>query len=93
VPFRLMFNNGKDLESQGIPVVEASIDSNLKPEAEWKLGQAVQALRKEGVLVLSGGLPIHNLRDFKAFSPDTAGEIHKSFHQATIDAITVEDVS
>ncbi|KAF5373130.1 hypothetical protein D9758_001697 [Tetrapyrgos nigripes] len=86
VPFRVMF--GEELDT---PVIAASIDSRLTPESNWKLGEAVRALRKEGVLVLSGGLPIHNLRDFQAFHPDTAKPTHHAFHQATLDALAKPD--
>lgn len=88
VPFRLMFG-----EEFGIPIVEVSIDSSMTPEANWKLGQVVKSLREENVLVLAGGLPIHNLRDFSSFAPDTAQPIHHSFHKAILDALQVNNVS
>jgi len=86
VPFRVMF--GEDFD---IPVVQVSIDSDMTPESNWKLGQIVKSLREENVLVLSGGLTIHNLRDFSSFDPKTAKPIHHSFHKALIDALQVPD--
>ena len=49
--------------------------------------------RKEGYLILSGGLTIHNLRDFSCFSEETAGPIYKTFDTAILTAANVEDVS
>ncbi|KAJ3741883.1 Extradiol aromatic ring-opening dioxygenase [Lentinula detonsa] len=86
VPFRLMFG-----EELALPVVQVSIDSSLSPEANWKLGKVVEVLREENVLVLAGGLPIHNLRDFSSFIPDTAQPIHHSFHKAILDALQVSN--
>ncbi|KAK7440216.1 hypothetical protein VKT23_017158 [Stygiomarasmius scandens] len=88
VPFRLMF--GEELD---IPVIQVSIDSKLTPESNWKLGQVVNSLRREQILVLSGGLPIHNLRDFASFHPSSAKPIHHSFHQAILDALMKSDPS
>ncbi|THV07863.1 Extradiol aromatic ring-opening dioxygenase [Dendrothele bispora CBS 962.96] len=86
VPFQIMF--GEELD---IPVIQVSIDSKLTPESNWKLGQIVASLRKEQILVLSGGLPIHNLRDFSSFHPQSAKPLHHSFHQAILDALMKPD--
>ncbi|KAJ3802404.1 Extradiol aromatic ring-opening dioxygenase [Lentinula aff. detonsa] len=86
VPFRLMFG-----EELALPVVQVSIDSSMSPEANWKLGKVVKVLREENVLVLAGGLPIHNLRDFSSFTPDTAQPVHHSFHKAILDALQVSN--
>ncbi|KAG5645890.1 hypothetical protein DXG03_005037 [Asterophora parasitica] len=87
VPFRLMFGE----EFDDIPIVQVSIDSNMSPESNWAIGKALIKLRQEGILVISGGLTIHNLRDPASFSPDTAGAIYKEFDRAIIDAVTILD--
>lgn len=69
-----------------LPVIEVSIDSSLDPDREIALGKAVESLRDEGILILSGGFVIHNLRDFKQFSPDTASEQVKDFQRTVIKA-------
>jgi aromatic ring-opening dioxygenase catalytic subunit (LigB family) len=41
VPFRLMFGD----TFKDVPIVQASIDSNMDPEANWKIGKAIASLR------------------------------------------------
>ncbi|KAK1234473.1 hypothetical protein PQX77_002327 [Marasmius sp. AFHP31] len=88
VPFRVMFGE----EFTDVPIVQASIDASMSPEGNWKIGKAVAQLRKEGILVLSGGLPIHNLRDFDSFNPDTAKPLYHEFHKALVDAVQVPEL-
>ncbi|KAJ7093186.1 Extradiol ring-cleavage dioxygenase, class III enzyme, subunit B [Mycena epipterygia] len=87
VPFRIMFGN----EFTDIPIVQVSIDSSLSTEKNWALGKAVSKLREEGILVLSGGLTIHNLRDFASFDPNTAQPAHKEFDKAILASVGVAD--
>ena len=49
--------------------------------------------RKEGILILSGGLTIHNLRDIESFTPETASLPFRQFNDAVTSAISVSDVS
>ncbi|PPQ64001.1 hypothetical protein CVT24_009375 [Panaeolus cyanescens] len=86
VPFRIMFGE----EFLDIPIVAVSFDSSLDPEKNWEVGKAVSQLRKEGILVLSGGLTSHNLRDRTSFSPDTASNLHKEFDSALHEALQKE---
>ncbi|TFK86381.1 Extradiol aromatic ring-opening dioxygenase [Polyporus arcularius HHB13444] len=87
VPFRLMFGE----EFTDIPIVEVSMDASLDPQKEWALGEVVAPLRREGILVLAGGLLVHNLRDFSSFSEALANTVVKEFNQAILDAVTVAD--
>ena len=48
--------------------------------------------RREGILVISGGLLVHNLRDFSSFSETSANALVKEFNQAIMDAVTIKDV-
>jgi len=86
VPFRIMF--GEDFTE--IPIVQVSIDSSLDPKKNWELGKALASLREEGILILSGGLTAHNLRDRSSFSPDTAHAMHKEFDQAIHEAVGID---
>jgi aromatic ring-opening dioxygenase catalytic subunit (LigB family) len=89
IPFRIMFGDA----FAAVPIVEVSMDSSLAPADEWALGAAVADLRKEGVLVLAGGLTIHNLRAFESFAEHKAGASYKAFDAACLDAVVVPEVS
>ncbi|KAM6500676.1 Extradiol ring-cleavage dioxygenase, class III enzyme, subunit B [Amanita muscaria] len=87
VPFRIMFGT----EFTEIPIVQVSIDGSLTPEENWALGKAVAPLREEGILILSGGLGIHNLRDRGAFAASTARPIYHEFDKAVHEAVAISD--
>ncbi len=44
-----------------IPVIQLSLDRSLSPAQHYALGQQLQALRKEGILILGSGNVVHNL--------------------------------
>jgi aromatic ring-opening dioxygenase catalytic subunit (LigB family) len=50
-------------------------------------------LSSEGMLILSGGLTIHNLKDPRMFSEDTAGPELREFHDSIYECIEETDVS
>lgn len=52
-----------------IPVLQLSISINHSPEWHYKLGQALQPLRDEGVLIIGSGGATHNLRAFFTHRP------------------------
>ncbi|PCH38289.1 Extradiol aromatic ring-opening dioxygenase [Wolfiporia cocos MD-104 SS10] len=87
VPFRLMFGE----EFREVPIVQVSIDGSLSPEKNWAAGKVVEQLRREGILVLAGGLMVHNLRDFSSFAEESAGKLVKDFDRAILDAVPVPD--
>ncbi|KAJ7646898.1 Extradiol ring-cleavage dioxygenase, class III enzyme, subunit B, partial [Roridomyces roridus] len=88
IPFRIMFGN----VFTDIPIVEVSFDSSLSPEINWGVGKAVAKLREEGILVLSGGLTVHDLGDYGCFAPETAQPAHIDFDHAIVEAVKVENV-
>ena len=48
--------------------------------------------REEQVLIISGGLTIHNLRDFPSFAEETAAPHYKEFDRAILEAVGEQDV-
>ncbi|GAA5828042.1 hypothetical protein JCM11251_005705 [Rhodosporidiobolus azoricus] len=86
VPFKHMFN-----DVAPVPVIQVSLSSNLTPAAEYALGAALEPLRKEGVLIIAGGLTIHTFRDLSAFSPKTAKPEFKDWERSIVEAAAVED--
>jgi 4,5-DOPA dioxygenase extradiol len=48
-----------------IPVVQLSLDSAKTPAAHYALGQKLNWLRNNGVLILGSGNIVHNLRELK----------------------------
>ena len=49
--------------------------------------------RSEGILLLSGGLTLHNLRDRACFHETHSADIYKQFDKAVTQAVQVRDVS
>ncbi|SGY62982.1 BQ5605_C007g04762 [Microbotryum silenes-dioicae] len=86
VPFKHMFT-----DNCPIPIVQVSIDQSLLPQDEYNLGAALEPLRSEGVLIISGGLTIHTFQDFNAFSLSKSPEIYKEFEKSIIDAAAIDD--
>jgi aromatic ring-opening dioxygenase catalytic subunit (LigB family) len=49
--------------------------------------------RKEGILILSGGLTVHNLRNLQSFVRETADPPVVQFNDTVNSAVSVADVS
>jgi len=88
IPFKFMFGD----EFTNLPIVQASMDGSLEPDDNYRVGKAVDALRSENILILSGGLTIHNLRDTTCWSESTAKEPLKDFHRSIFDAVDIQDL-
>ncbi|CAE6416929.1 hypothetical protein RSOLAG22IIIB_04568 [Rhizoctonia solani] len=89
VPFKLMFGD----EFTTTPIVEVSQDQSLSPDRNWEIGKAVDVLRSEGYLILSGGLTVHTFRDWSAWKEETAAPPYIAFHKAILEAVQVQDPS
>ncbi|KAK3113424.1 hypothetical protein LTR53_009293 [Teratosphaeriaceae sp. CCFEE 6253] len=59
-----------------VPVVQVSLFDSEDADQHYRLGQAVSALRDEGVQIICTGMSVHNLRDFQRMRMmgATAGE-------------------
>lgn len=65
VPLMLMYPAAR------IPVVQLSLVRSLDPLVQIRLGEAIAALREEGILILGSGMSFHNMRAFFSEQPDT----------------------
>lgn len=62
----------KDGEPFEIPIVEVSMAQDLSPDPQWELGAALKSLREQGILILAGGLTVHDFGDFTSFDQSRA---------------------
>ena len=59
VVLRLLYPNAD------IPVISMSVNQNLKPEEQYKIGKSLSALRANDILIIGSGGTVHNLRAVK----------------------------
>ena len=81
IPLMLMFPDAD------IPVVQLSLRSDLDPQAHLQAGQALTALRNEGVLIVGSGMSFHNMR---GYGDPRFGPISDEFDQWLRDAVQSE---
>jgi aromatic ring-opening dioxygenase catalytic subunit (LigB family) len=58
IPMMLLFPQAD------IPVVQLSLLNSLDPAAHLQMGQALAALRDEGILIIGSGMSFHNMRGY-----------------------------
>lgn len=49
-----------------MPIVQVSLCSNEDVDYHYRIGQALESLRDENILIIGAGMAVHNLRDFRA---------------------------
>jgi 4,5-DOPA dioxygenase extradiol len=49
-----------------VPIVQVSIFDNEDPDQHYRLGQALEGLRDDNIVIIGAGMAVHNLRDFRA---------------------------
>lgn len=49
-----------------VPIVQVSLFDSDDPDKHFRLGEAIQKLRKEGVLIIVSGMAVHNLGEMRA---------------------------
>lgn len=64
-----------------IPVLQLSIDETQPAQHHYDLGKALGYLRKKGVLVLGGGVLVHNLRAIDFHNPDNVFDWARNAHE------------
>lgn len=58
VPLKLMFPEAE------IPVLQLSLQRDLKPETHLAIGQTLSPLRQQGVLIIASGMSFHNMTGY-----------------------------
>jgi 4,5-DOPA dioxygenase extradiol len=53
-----------------IPVISMSVNPNLTPEEQYKIGKSLSHLREKDILIIASGGTVHNLRALKMGSDD-----------------------
>jgi aromatic ring-opening dioxygenase catalytic subunit (LigB family) len=48
-----------------VPIVQVSLYNNEDPDQHYRVGQALESLRDEGILIIAAGMAVHNLHDFR----------------------------
>lgn len=56
-----------------IPVVQLSLVNSLDPETHINLGEVLEPLRNEGVLIIGSGMSYHNMQGFMSGSSSATG--------------------
>jgi aromatic ring-opening dioxygenase catalytic subunit (LigB family) len=82
VPLALMYPNAD------VPIVMLSLKSDYDPQEHIRVGQALQPLRDEGVLIIGSGLTYHNMR---GFGRDESTPIAEAFENYLNNAIEQSD--
>ncbi|WP_147533341.1 DODA-type extradiol aromatic ring-opening family dioxygenase [Bacillus marasmi] len=59
VVLRLLYPNAE------IPVIAMSVNRNLTPDEQYRIGKALSALRAKDILIIGSGGTVHNLRALK----------------------------
>ncbi|KAI0846405.1 putative aromatic ring-opening dioxygenase LigB subunit [Daldinia vernicosa] len=49
-----------------VPIVQVSLFDNEDTDQHYRVGQTLESLRDEGILIIGAGMAVHNLRDYRA---------------------------
>ncbi|MGE8410369.1 MAG: DODA-type extradiol aromatic ring-opening family dioxygenase [Pseudomonas sp.] len=79
------------LPQADVPVVQVSMPAALDTESAFQFGQALQALTRQGVLVIGSGSLTHNLYEFRGAHGADAGYV-KAFADWTAQALRERDL-
>ena len=84
IPLLLMFPKAD------IPVVQMSLKTSLDPAEHLAVGEALQSLRDEGVLIVGSGMSFHNMR---GYGDPRFGPISDAFDAWLTQAIQAEPMT
>lgn len=74
-----------------VPVVQVALPVGFGPREVYAMGQALQALRNEGILVVGSGAMTHNLGEFGTSDGSTPMPYAVAFSRWVEDAVTRGD--
>lgn len=79
VPLKIMYPDAD------IPCVQLSLVNGLNPQLHIKIGQALQALSYDNLLVIGSGFSFHNMQEFYGAETAEVRAMNKSFEAWLID--------
>ena len=85
VPIRFLYPDAD------VPVFQVSLPASLAPAQAYALGQALQPLRDEGVLVVGSGSLTHNLYEFRQYAEGEEAEYAREFASWVRQAVEGRD--
>ena len=54
--------------------MQVSLYGSEDPDQHYRVGQVLEGLRDDGILIIGAGMAVHNLRDFRAMRARGTGE-------------------
>ena len=87
VPLKIMYPDA------GIPCVQVSLVSGLRPDLHIRIGKALAPLKDEPILVIGSGFSFHNMQAFFAPSTDVVQSMNESFEGWLVEACSGEALS
>lgn len=87
VPLKIMYP-GAD-----IPCIQLSLVSSLNPAEHIKIGQSLQNLEYENLLVIGSGFSFHNMKAFFAPESDESTAMNESFESWLLETCASSDIN
>jgi 4,5-DOPA dioxygenase extradiol len=85
VPIRFLY------PAADVPVFQVSLPAGITPQQAYALGQALQPLRAEGVLVVGSGSLTHNLYEFRQYGDGEEATYAREFAAWVRQAVEARD--
>lgn len=57
-----------------MPIVQVSLFDSEDVDQHYRVGQALESLRDEGILIIGAGMAVHNLHDFRVMRVSGGGK-------------------
>ncbi|HBN15282.1 MAG: dioxygenase [Gammaproteobacteria bacterium] len=87
VPLKLMYPQAN------IPCVQLSLDKSLDAALHWRIGEALQSLEVDRLLVIGSGFSFHNMTAFRAPDDRSAREMNIAFEDWLTNICSTEELS